>query len=633
MLMAKILVFLPPVAATVTAQAMSPREGLKSILTELVVVLVFLGTWSLTRLFLKKKEPDEKDAELAMTPVKSKKAKSKSPDEMADVIVRLCADQFTRGLRMYREMVKADQDKLVTGDHFFMSLVEASVRVGKPDVALQVLERMRANGNMPTPAFVESVLKLFAARKLHPQCVDVWTMFGEQLPPHQVILSCVAVAACEVGKVELGRDLLERARRQFTMPSREWLAVMRHYVREKDWQRAVADMKALVAHEMPIDNILFNTVMAVCASCEEAVEAMPGLLEEMKQYQVKFPAAEPTVDIVTYNTLLKAFGRRGDVKACFELFEAVSQSGLEPDDVSFSTLLDVCIDEDEHQLASVALERMATHGVQMNTIVMTTLMKGFVRTKRLDKAMQLYDSMRASASAIKPDMITHSMLIKAHCDAHDMSNALKVLEDMLESDCPVDDVVFTILIEGCCQVNNIRLAEKLFKDMIAAKIQPSIYTLNGLVKIYGKSSQSHLAVNLVTKMEADFGIKPTIVVYTCLMSGLIRTKKFKEAWQIWQSMTANLTPDLHGYQTMIGGLVDGSMWTELITLATEYVAFASVHRSLKQNRAARLECLNQALSTTLNRGQVEVARQLYKVLTDNGCEVTVAQAKSRLNIQ
>merc|ERR1719218_278080 len=112
--------------------------------------------------------------------------------------------------------------------------------------------------------------------------------------------------------------------------------------------------------------------------------------------------------------MMKAMARAGDVEGCFKLLEKLVQNGTEPDDVSFSTLLDVCIDEDEHQLASVALERMSAAGVQMNCVVMTTLMKGFVRSPRLDKAMQLYESMRASASAVKPDMITYSMLIKAH---------------------------------------------------------------------------------------------------------------------------------------------------------------------------------------------------------------------------
>merc|ERR1719456_1826272 len=129
---------------------------------------------------------------------------------------------------------------------------------------------------------------------------------------------------------------------------------------------------------------------------------------------------------------------------------------------------------------------MASAGLQMNCIVMTTLMKGFVRSKRLDKATALYESMQAANSQVRPDMITYSMLIKAHCDAQDMQTAFRILEDMLESGCTVDDVVFTHLIEGCCQVNNLRLAEKLFADMRTANIKPSIYTLNGLVKVYGK---------------------------------------------------------------------------------------------------------------------------------------------------
>merc|ERR1719456_1471639 len=93
-----------------------------------------------------------------------------------------------------------------------------------------------------------------------------------------------------------------------------------------------------------------------------------------------------TVDIVSYNTVMKALARSGDVEGCFSLLEKFAASGIEPDDVSFSTLLDVCIDEDEHQLASVALERMSAAGVQMNCVAMTTLMKGFVRSNRLDKA-------------------------------------------------------------------------------------------------------------------------------------------------------------------------------------------------------------------------------------------------------
>merc|ERR1719488_100490 len=89
--------------------------------------------------------------------------------------------------------------------------------------------------------------------------------------------------------------------------------------------------------------------------------------------------------------------------------------------------------------------------------------------------MQLFDNMRGDSSQVKPDMITYSMLIKAQCDAGDMGKALQILEDMLQCKCDIDDVVFTHLIEGCCNVSNVALAEKLFKDMQSANIRPSVY--------------------------------------------------------------------------------------------------------------------------------------------------------------
>merc|ERR1719305_1893539 len=176
---------------------------------------------------------------------------------------------------------------------------------------------------------------------------------------------------------------------------------------------------------------------------------MDDLMRETKGYEQK--RGVQVLDIVSYNTLIKA-------------------AALDADDVTFSTLLDVCIDREEHELASQALDRMCDSGVKMNCVLLTTLMKGFIRSHHLDKAMALFDTMRSAESQVKPDMITYSMLIKAQCDAGDMGKALQILEDMLQNSCDVDDVVFTHLIEGCCQVSNLALAEKLFKDMLSAQI-------------------------------------------------------------------------------------------------------------------------------------------------------------------
>merc|ERR1711964_556003 len=147
--------------------------------------------------------------------------------------------------------------------------------------------------------------------------------------------------------------------------------------------------------------------------------------------------------------------------------------------------------------------------------------------------------MGASNAQVKPDMITYSMLIKAQCDVRDMGKALEILEEMLQSECEVDDVVFTHLIEGCCNVSNMSLADSLFNDMVHAQIKPTIYTLTGMVKVYGKCGQSEKAMALVRTMEERYGVKPSVVIHTCLISGLMRHKKHAEALEAFRNMATH----------------------------------------------------------------------------------------------
>merc|ERR1719421_1635383 len=199
------------------SSATSLRDGLKSIAQELLVLLVFLLTWTVTRYVMKGKKDDS--TKVDSTKVKRVKTQ-KTPTEVAETIVSLCQDQFTRGLRLYRDLVKRDLDKEITDEDFYTSLVEASVRVNKPDVAEQVIARMSANEMRPSADFVQSVLKLLSARKLHTECLNAWKLFNPPLEPHQVIYSCATVAACETGDVTLARKLLSEARSQFQISSR-----------------------------------------------------------------------------------------------------------------------------------------------------------------------------------------------------------------------------------------------------------------------------------------------------------------------------------------------------------------------------------------------------------------------------
>jgi pentatricopeptide repeat protein len=500
-------------------------------------------------------------------------------------------------------MVKHGNDRKILDEGFYTALVEAAIRVGKSDVAEQIIGRMHENGMVPSIGFLQSLLKLFAARKCFRECIRAWDLFEPSAD--QVIYSCLTLAAGEIGDVEKCRNFLSLSRKNFNMTSRDYIPLFRAHSRKKDYNSAVADLREIMTGGVTMENIACNTVLSVCVHAPD-LSLIETMIKELREYETEHDVH--LVDIVSYNTLMKAAAKRKDVQKCFRVLNEITEAKLDPDDVSFSTLLDVCIDEEEHHLASLALEQMCESGVTMNCVLLTTLMKGFIRSKHLDKAMQLFDNMRGDNSQVKPDMITYSMLIKAQCDAGDMGKALAILEDMLQSKCDIDDVVFTHLIEGCCNVSNVALAEKLFKDMQAAEIKPSVYTLTAMVKVYGKCAQSEKAWELVKCMHERFSLKPTVVIYTCLISGLMRQKKYADAYAAFQWMKGMCTPDGQSVSTMILGLADSKMWPELAELCKETIDRKAMRVSL--------ESYNYALSKLADH-DMDMGWDLYVALKDH----------------
>merc|ERR1719428_2154275 len=106
--------------------------------------------------------------------------------------------------------------------------------------------------------------------------------------------------------------------------------------------------------------------------------------------------------------------------------------GITASQVTFGILLDACINENALDKAARVFDEMVKHGCPMNTVLYTTLIKGFARANQTEKAMEIFDYMRKEKS-VEPDLVTFSILILSHCDVGRMEVALELLESLLSS--------------------------------------------------------------------------------------------------------------------------------------------------------------------------------------------------------
>merc|ERR1719220_1669846 len=205
----------------------------------------------------------------------------------------------------------------------------------------------------------------------------------------------------------------------------------------------------------------------------------------------------------------------------------------------------------------------------MDTVMCTLFIKGLVRANCLPKALVLYEEMRRREGA-HPDIVTYSVLIKGLIDQHELEHALKLVEDMGTGGQSPDDIILTHLLEGCRHAGNHQLGKKLFEDMLNAGVKPSEFTLVTMLKLHGRCGAHKEAYDLVANWESRHGFKPSVIHYTCLMSGCLRTKNYEQAWVAYELMVTNgVQADETAISTLLPGMVAAQQWDHVLTLVRQ----------------------------------------------------------------
>merc|ERR1719310_1348426 len=99
-----------------------------------------------------------------------------------------------------------------------------------------------------------------------------------------------------------------------------------------------------------------------------------------------------------------------------------------------------------------------------------------------------------------------------------------------------DDIILTHLLEGCYRISDLTLGQRIFDDLVEKGVRPSDVTLMTLLKLHGRCGTHDEAEQLLQCWERLYGSKPTVMHYTCVISGCYRAKNFEQAWAVYETM-------------------------------------------------------------------------------------------------
>lgn len=535
----------------------------------------------------------------ARTPDASSKATE------AQILKHLDQREFTRALNLYRSVERAGRDCSFS-EEFYSSFIQSAVRVGKIDVVERLLHTMKRNRLQPSLQFWQTTLKMLSSRKHYNTCLSIQALFARQIPTDKIVYSCFINAALEVGSHEKARDLLSLYA-ECGIDAKDHVLFFRTYVALKDVDAAVEIFKKLDGQGT---TLMLNLLLLTCVNAGQPARALE-LLRETQTREKQDKVEKSIVDVISYNTVIKGLSKSGQLPDCFACLNEMSDRGILPDDITFGTLLDACIADKDMSAASEIVTLFADSGRPMDTVTCTLLIKGLVRAKCLPKALELYEGMH-QRHGTKPDIITYSVLIKALVDQRDLDRALRLVEDMKVAGHRPDDIVLTHLLEGCRHAGRHELGQQLFQEAVTNGVKPSEYSLLTMLKLHGHCGAHVAAHELVAGWEARHGDKPSVIHYTCLVSGCLRSKNYDQAWVAYQLMTAHgVVPDGTAMSILLPGMVAAQQWDRVLTLATQALIAPQKYSVIPH------EALNSALSQMSATGSYVVQASKLKMLMQN----------------
>ncbi|KAI0652149.1 hypothetical protein C8Q79DRAFT_1081204 [Trametes meyenii] len=247
--------------------------------------------------------------------------------------------------------------------------------------------------------------------------------------------------------------------------------------------------------------------------------------EESHELKKKMETNGPKPDIATYNTFLRYYGRKGDLKTMAQVLQQLEPAGVTADVYTFSTLLSA-MGKVRPDAGQIVINFMTKQGVVPDTTTLTSVINHQLRecTPRNFKiAMDLLSNMeRGEFGDIQPSTITYTSILTAinrgsWLERQVVEETNKRIWDTMQSkDLHPNRATYNVLLRAALkgdEPEGLENAMKYYRDMLRQRVHVGTDTWYILLKGLMDREQWEVAGEVVRDMRQ----------YKATITGSLRT--------------------------------------------------------------------------------------------------------------
>ncbi|PIN01437.1 hypothetical protein CDL12_26053 [Handroanthus impetiginosus] len=185
--------------------------------------------------------------------------------------------------------------------------------------------------------------------------------------------------------------------------------------------------------------------------------------------------------------------------------------------------------------------------------VCSSVISGFVRIGEPELAVGFYET-AVKLGSLMPNTVTCTALLTAHCKLRNVDKVSDLIAWMENNMLAFDVVFYSNWIYGCLREGLICEAFQRFREMVDRRVELDNISYTILIDGFSKDGNVEKATGFLYKMRKD-GLQPNLVTYTALMLGFCKKGKLDEAFLIFSMLKKlGIEADEFTYAILIHGV-------------------------------------------------------------------------------
>jgi len=463
-----------------------------------------------------------------------------------------------KALDVFKELISSEFD---VSDGLCVGLLARCAEGKFLNFAEEIVCFCRDRNGM-TIAIYSALMKVYAYSGMYDKACNLYDqILSEGLEPDSIMYGCLMKFAVECGRTELSQALADKLPQ---MDIQNYMSLIRAAGRDHDVNRAVGVIKQLRAGGIAPDAAAYNCIIDVCIQAGDMNRAQE-LIQEMKKLGL--------LDVITYNTLLKGFCSKGDLKGSKAVFVEMENMGFKPNDVSYNCLINTA-----------------------------------VSSGNLHEAWHVIDKMEAAK--IRPDRYTLSIMMKAMKKFHqskDLQRCLKLLDRSGIDPC-ADEILMNTVLETCTRHREFDRMEALLMRFEQSNLRPAVPTYGSIIKAFSSLKRPDKCWQYWNDLQNQRGLVPNHIVLGCMMDALVCNGLVDQAEELFRK--SSLAKNSVLYAILVKGFANSQQPTRAMDCFWEMK---------KQGMTMNTVAYNSIIDSQARPGKMEEVAELLTHMAADGC--------------